>query len=488
MKFNKGMLSASIIAAAGAMLSPATVFAHGSMEKPLSRVYNCAQGDIENLQDEACLAASKVSGKSTFYDWSGVAQGGANSDHLAVVPDGKLCSGGNSYYDGLDLVRDDWTATPIYADENGNYEFIFNGEPAPHRTKDWIFYVTKPGYNPLEPLKWSDLEEFCRLGGEVPLEPNKRYKMTCPLPDREGKHVIYNVWQRADSPEAFYTCIDVDFVQPIQGWQNKGHLTANTNLEAGDYVLFRLFDENYSDAETIRIDITAANTAADQWAYDLAVAINTQSQLAKVGVADANGNIEPVMGAAKNSIYIIEGRNLSFKIDKRKGGEPTANSWEAQLAYEKGSIVGHKGKNWRAKWWNKGEEPGTAQWGPWEEVAGVEPTPAPTAEPTPVPTAEPTPVPTAEPTPVPTAEPTPVPTAEPTPVPTAEPTPVPTAEPTPVPTAEPTPAPGIPAWDANTVYTGGKRVSHQGATYEAKWWTRGDEPGKGGKWGVWKKL
>ena len=79
MKLNKGMLSASIIAALGAVFTPTTVLAHGSMEKPLSRVYNCAQGDIENLQDEACLAGAKVSGKATYYDWSGVAQGGAGA-------------------------------------------------------------------------------------------------------------------------------------------------------------------------------------------------------------------------------------------------------------------------------------------------------------------------------------------------------------------------------------------------------------------------
>ncbi len=36
--------------------------------------------------------------------------------------------------------------------------------------------------------------------------------MNCPLPQgKTGKHVIYNVWQRSDSPEAFYACIDVSF-------------------------------------------------------------------------------------------------------------------------------------------------------------------------------------------------------------------------------------------------------------------------------------
>ncbi len=46
----------------------------------------------------------------------------------------------------------------------------------------------------------------------------------------------------------------------------------------------------------------------------------------------------------------------------------------------------------------------------------------------------------------------------------------------------------IPAWEASTIYTGGDLVTHQQFTYEAKWWTRGEEPGTTGQWGVWKII
>lgn len=46
------------------------------------------------------------------------------------------------------------------------------------------------------------------------------------------------------------------------------------------------------------------------------------------------------------------------------------------------------------------------------------------------------------------------------------------------------PLDGIAAWDANKVYTGGDKVSYQGAIYEAKWWSQGNEPTKGGPWKV----
>ncbi|KGY10065.1 glycosyl hydrolase family 18 protein [Vibrio sinaloensis] len=43
-------------------------------------------------------------------------------------------------------------------------------------------------------------------------------------------------------------------------------------------------------------------------------------------------------------------------------------------------------------------------------------------------------------------------------------------------------------WSASTVYTGGKQVSWAGKVWEAKWWTKGDDPTKSGQWGVWKEV
>lgn len=41
------------------------------------------------------------------------------------------------------------------------------------------------------------------------------------------------------------------------------------------------------------------------------------------------------------------------------------------------------------------------------------------------------------------------------------------------------PVDGVPAWEASKVYTAGNKVSHKGVIYQAKWWTQGNEPGKG---------
>ncbi|KZW99612.1 chitinase [Pseudoalteromonas luteoviolacea] len=43
-------------------------------------------------------------------------------------------------------------------------------------------------------------------------------------------------------------------------------------------------------------------------------------------------------------------------------------------------------------------------------------------------------------------------------------------------------ASGVAPWDSGKVYVGGDLVSHNGKVYRAKWWTRGEEPGKAMVW------
>ncbi|WP_328882937.1 chitinase C-terminal domain-containing protein [Streptomyces sp. NBC_00299] len=45
-----------------------------------------------------------------------------------------------------------------------------------------------------------------------------------------------------------------------------------------------------------------------------------------------------------------------------------------------------------------------------------------------------------------------------------------------------------PVWNAATEYGGGSTVSHEGHSWKAKWWTKGEKPGTTGDWGVWQDL
>lgn len=302
--------------------------AHGSMAKPQSRIYACAQGNRENPTDPACRAAWEVAGSQLFYDWMGINQANANSNHQAVVPDGKLCSGNNPTFRGLDLARGDWQATPIQPDANGRYEFHFKAT-APHATKDWLFYVTREGWNPNTPLKWSDLEQFCALGN-VPLSADGNYHLDCPLPQRSGRHVIYNVWQRSDSTEAFYTCTDVQFAgggtpPPPPQWNDVGALTAQNDLPAGTEVALRVFNANGSDAERVAVTVPAGQAGASAWPLKVAQEVNARAQYARIGVLQ-NGTIVPVASASANRIYLSgSGRTHQLDIRLPDDGQPNPN-------------------------------------------------------------------------------------------------------------------------------------------------------------------
>ncbi|HWG99224.1 MAG TPA: lytic polysaccharide monooxygenase, partial [Pilimelia sp.] len=76
-------------------------------------------------------------------------------------------------------------------------------------------YMTRPGYDPTQPLKWSDLDAtpFHRTENS-PAVTNGYYLFNnVRLPQRSGRHLIYSIWQRRlpDSAEAFYSCSDVTF-------------------------------------------------------------------------------------------------------------------------------------------------------------------------------------------------------------------------------------------------------------------------------------
>ncbi|MFJ3928114.1 lytic polysaccharide monooxygenase [Streptomyces sp. NPDC090022] len=180
--------------------------AHGSMTDPVSRVAACYAEGPEAPKSAACKAAVAASGTQAFYDWNAVNIANAAGNHRSLIPNGQLCSAGNDKYQGLDLARGDWPASPMSA---GPHTFRYKGT-APHKGS-FELYVTKDGYDPAKPLKWSDLEPAPFAKVTDPGMQNGDYVFTGTVPNKSGRHLIYSIWQRSDSPEAFYTCSDVVF-------------------------------------------------------------------------------------------------------------------------------------------------------------------------------------------------------------------------------------------------------------------------------------
>lgn len=200
------------IALACLCLLPAVAWGHGSLASPVSRVYNGFLEGPQHPSSAAVQAAIALGGTQPFYDWHevvnfapGTAQYQTNVPYHELIPDGKLASGGNFKYRGLDLVRDDWVATPM---KPGPFELVWYA-PTPHDPSVFHAWITKPEWDPSQPLTWAALERLPL--GPVMLMDNE-YRFNTVLPARTGKHCIYVIWQRLDPVgEGFYCVSDVDF-------------------------------------------------------------------------------------------------------------------------------------------------------------------------------------------------------------------------------------------------------------------------------------
>ncbi|UUU42749.1 lytic polysaccharide monooxygenase [Streptomyces sp. NBC_00162] len=208
--------SAGLAPLAVAAYAAAPAAAHGSMTDPVSRVAACYAEGPESPRSAACKAAVAASGAQAFYDWNAVNIANAAGNHRSLIPNGQLCSAGNDKYQGLDLARADWPASPMTA---GAHTFRYKGT-APHKGS-FELYVTKDGYDPAKPLKWSDLEPAPFAKVTDPGMQNGDYVFSGTVPNKSGRHLIYSIWQRSDSPEAFYTCSDVVFGKDNGGSDTK---------------------------------------------------------------------------------------------------------------------------------------------------------------------------------------------------------------------------------------------------------------------------
>ncbi|AXE34961.1 lytic polysaccharide monooxygenase [Chromobacterium phragmitis] len=336
------------------------LWAHGTMEVPINRTYSCFLEGPEAPKTAACQAAKQVGGTQAMYDWNGINQNPQGDNHQAAVPDGTLCGGGKSEFKGFNLARSDWRSTSIVPDASGNYEFVYKAT-APHATKYFKFYVTRNGWNPSMPLKWSDLELFGTYNGTPPLDASKRYKMTMKLPaGKTGPHIIFNVWKRSDSEEAFYSCSDVRFggdpAPPAANpWKEIGNVAARENLPAGSSATLRVFDSQGRDAEKHTVALNAAGGQTANWPYELALKVNAASPSIRIGVMKSQQravSIVPVKDATANRVYLNDSyKGYSFTIDLKKGDggaqPPAANAWREGGQYAAGQVVGYQGKSYR---------------------------------------------------------------------------------------------------------------------------------------------
>jgi chitin-binding protein len=182
--------------------------AHGALTSPVSRVAACGPEGAAQYRDSAACAAARAASGGGQLDWDNLRLPNVNGRDRQMVPDGKLCSAGLDRFKGLDLPRTDWPTTTLAA--GAAFTFAYR-TTIPHEGT-FRLYVTKPGYSPTKPLRWADLESTAFLTVKDPPVRGGAYTMSGRLPSgRQGRHLIYTIWQNSSTPDTYYSCSDVTF-------------------------------------------------------------------------------------------------------------------------------------------------------------------------------------------------------------------------------------------------------------------------------------
>ncbi len=198
-----------------------TLWGHGTVTSPISRVYAIYLEGPESPDSPAAQAAIGVSGPGPYYTWNQVSKNVSNyaaaafaSSYSSAIPDGKLASGDSGSgldFSGLDLASADWN-WPATSASAGPLDIVWTAT-APHDPSFFKVWVSTPDYDPTSPLAWGTMSFLGRydLDSEV-IKVGNEYRMTVTLPEREGRHVLYVAWQRVDPVgEVFFATSDLLF-------------------------------------------------------------------------------------------------------------------------------------------------------------------------------------------------------------------------------------------------------------------------------------
>lgn len=183
---------------------PKESHAHGYVSTPISRGY---QGQLHNREwgwEAAKLVYGNVISSPQSLEYlKGFPEAGPRDGRIASA-EGGLGQIGDFVLDDQGVDR--WTKQSV---KTGNLDLNWT-YTALHRTTKWHYYITKPGWDPNEPLNRASFEKIAEVShdGTFPVV-GETHSITIPE-DRIGYHVILAVWDIADTPNAFYNVIDAN--------------------------------------------------------------------------------------------------------------------------------------------------------------------------------------------------------------------------------------------------------------------------------------
>jgi len=331
------------------LLAPELAMAHGAVDTPISRQTHCrALEDFwwGNPSDLGCEAVTLINGYYPGQQWNEVAHLIPNRGYEDLetvkreVPDGKLCSAGDSKKDALDGASNLWTSTDVRP-VNGMMDVRIIAT-APHVPSFARVFLTKPGFDPTKSvLTWNNLtlihtEQLTASktdwGDSPPKIPASGYfKFPVPIPPGQtGKAILFVQWQRIDpAGEGFYNCSDINIIgTAVPGsWFKLGQFIDKImdTLKPGDSVHFRILDNTPAAKEVVDIKllISASNLDPKIWGQQLANQVNA-TDIAKVGEKKADNTIVfNTTDPGANSVYAVaKGYSQAMSIIEGEGPGP----------------------------------------------------------------------------------------------------------------------------------------------------------------------
>ncbi|MEU8354772.1 lytic polysaccharide monooxygenase [Nonomuraea sp. NPDC048882] len=190
-----------------------TASAHGSTTDPASRNYGCwlrwgsdFQNPAMQQQDPMCWQAWQDN-TNAMWNWNGLYRDNVGGNHEAAVPNGQLCSAGQTQdgrYRSMDTPGA-WKTTPL-----GSTFSVRLTDQAYHGADYIKVYITRQGYDATTTrLGWNHLE----LIRETPrYAPANVYLIdNLNKGSRTGRHIVYTIWKASHMDQTYYFCSDVTF-------------------------------------------------------------------------------------------------------------------------------------------------------------------------------------------------------------------------------------------------------------------------------------
>lgn len=296
------------------LFTSGAVLAHGYASDPPGRSILCKLGS---------------NGQCGAIQWEPQSLEGPSGFPQGGPPDGRIASAGHAHFGELDIQTSDrWTKRDVQA---GPFSFTWTFT-ANHVTRNWRYYLTRPDWNPNQPLSRAsfDLQPFCVADGGM-VQPPQQVTHRCTLPARQGYQVILGLWEIGDTTNSFYNMIDVRFSDggdpAPQGWVQGGIIHPSTDLAVGDKAKTRVFDAygERTELQTVLAISSAQQGLKESWPHALASKINAEQTLIRAGQRGADGQFHPVYG--QNIVYLKAGGFLTrVEIELERPAPPVGNA------------------------------------------------------------------------------------------------------------------------------------------------------------------